>query len=361
MALLRVAGRALCLLPCILSTGAPAAGDARPAAILKVSVAAGPTLPIGKAGQRWAALLTETGDERLAANLHPGAALAERDASREFAALKEGRTDLAVGSTLQWSQQVPALGVFSLPWVAPEDWMLETLAADGPLRSALAARLDAQGVVLVAIAPLGYREIAATAGAIRAPADLAGLRIRASPAPLVHEMLLALGALPQAMPFAEAQAAFARGALDGQEGMPSALAAARAIASGQRHLTDWGAIAEAMVFAVRKPVWQAWSDGQREAVRRASHQAIGETGALARERAALLQLAQRGVAVVRITPAGHEAFRAAVNDVSARWREAIGADVVDLAEKALPAPSGGPPLAPPGALPRASPEARGRS
>ena len=53
-------------------------------------------------------------------------------------------------------------------------------------------------------------------------------------------MLLALGALPQAMPFAEAQAAFASGALDGQEGTPPRSRQRAIGAGGQRHLTRVG-------------------------------------------------------------------------------------------------------------------------
>jgi Holliday junction resolvase len=49
------------------------------------------------------------------------------------------------------------------------------------------------------------------------------------------------------------------------------------------------------------------------------------------------QLTSNGVAVVRITAAGHDAFRAAVQSVSVRWREAIGSDVVALAEQAIAA------------------------
>jgi TRAP-type transport system periplasmic protein len=304
---------------------------------LKVSVASGPALPLGKAAERWAALLTEVADPSFTAKLYPGVSLAGRDAAREFATLKDGKADLAVGSALQWSLQVPALGVFSLPWIAPEPRALEALTASESLRNALAARLESQGVVLVALAPLGYREVATTTRAIRGPADVTGLRLRASPSPLLHDMLLALGALPRSMSFAEAQAAFASGKLDGQEGSPTALAAARAVASGQRHLTAWAAIGDAMVFAVRKPLWDGWSEPQRDKVRRAAQQAIAETGALAREDAAVRRLAQDGMAVVRITAAGHDAFRAAVREVTARWREAFGGDVANLADKALAA------------------------
>jgi TRAP-type C4-dicarboxylate transport system substrate-binding protein len=315
---------------------ATVAGEAKPTEI-KVSVAVGPALPLGKAAERWAQLVTEAADAGLAAKVYPGASLAGRDAAREFETLKDGNADVAVGSALQWSLQVPALGVFALPWIAPEPRALEVLASSDPLRSVLAARLEAQGVVLVALASLGHREVATTTRAIRSPDDVKGLRLRASPSPMVHDVLLALGAHPQAMSFAESQAAFARGALDGQEGTPTALAMARAGSGGQKYLTSWGGIGDAMVFAVRKPLWDGWGQPQREAVRRAALQSIAETGVLARDEAAVRRLAQNGVAVVRITAAGHDAFRAAVRDVSARWREAVGGDVVSIAEKSLAA------------------------
>ena len=324
------------------STVGVAASDA-PAAELKVSVASGPTLPLGHAADRWTRLLIASGDTRLAAKLNPGASLSGRDASREFAAVKDGGADLAVGSALQWSLQVPALGVYTLPWIAPDERSLQALVDDEPLRAALAARLDAQGVVLVAIGALGHREIATSTRAIRGPGDVKGLRLRVSASPMLHETFLALGAMPQAMPFAAAQAALASGALDGQEGTPAALAAARIGAGGQRHLTAWGAIADAMVFAIRKPLWESLSEPQREIVRRSAQQAIGETGASSRQQAATRRLAENGMAIVRITAAGHEAFRAEVGSVYERWRGAIGTDIVELAEKALAAAPAAPP------------------
>ena len=314
-----------------------------PVAELKVSVASGPTLPLGHAADRWTRLLLASGDARLNAKLHPGASLSGRDAAREFAALKDGGADLAVGSALQWSLQVPALGVYTLPWIAADERSLQALVDDEALRAALAARLDAQGIVLVAIGALGHREIATSTRAIRAPADLKGLRVRVSALPMLHEMFLALGAVPQAIPFAAAQAALASGTLDGQEGTPAALAAARIGAGGQRHLTVWGAVADAMVFAIRKPLWESLSEPQREIVRHSAQQAIGETAAASRQQAATRRLAENGMAIVRITAAGHGAFRAEVGSVVARWRDAIGTDIVELAEKALAAAPAAPP------------------
>jgi TRAP-type C4-dicarboxylate transport system substrate-binding protein len=330
-----VASLAVVVMPMIVGHGAAEGGASDLPALLKVSVASGPALPLGKAAERWAALIAEDTAHGLSTELHPGASLADRDPAREVEALKAGNADLAVGSALQWSLQLPALGVYALPWLATSDRALEALAADAGLSGAIAQRLGDQGLVLVNVAPLGHRAIATTTRAIRAPEDVRALRLRTAALPLVHELLLALGALPQAMPFAQARAALGKGELDGQVGTPASLATARAAASGLKHVTDWAAVADMMVFVVRKPVWQALTDVQRDAVRRHAGAAVAQAQALVRQREALHTLARNGVSVVRITPAGHDAFRAAAQPVIARWREAVGAELATMAERVV--------------------------
>jgi len=82
---------------------------------LTLSSAVGPAFALGKAGERWAKLVTERSGGKLTVLFRPGAILAERDPAREFIAVRGGMADLAVGSTVYWSVQVPALGVVGLP------------------------------------------------------------------------------------------------------------------------------------------------------------------------------------------------------------------------------------------------------
>ena len=335
---------ALCLafVQCI---DAHAAGTA--AAELKVSVATGPALPLGRAAQRWAERVNEGAPVTLTMRLHPGVVLARRDPAREFGALQDGSIDLAVGSALQWSQQVPALAVFGLPWIAPAEGDLERMTRSAALREALAQTLDRAGVTLVAIAPLGHRDIVTVAGSVRAPGDLRGLTVRTVGLPMVQEMFVALGAVPQSTALAIAQGEFASGALAGQEGPATSLAAVRIYAFGPRFLTEWGAIGDAMVFAVRRPLWVSLSDPQRDLLRAAAEGAIADTDAVRREAAARENLAHNGVTLVRLTPAGHAAFREAVAAMSARWRAVVGEELAALAVEARSGPAGPAAVSPP--------------
>src|SRR5450755_4398854 len=163
-----------------------------PSQSLKLSTAQGPAYPLGKAGEIWAALIRERSGGRLTVTYYPGATLSSRDPAREFGALRAGSVDLAVGSTLAWSAQVPQLNVLALPWLVPDEPALESLI-DGDTRKRLSAILETDGVIAVAWAANGFIELASKAP-VHAPADLAGLKVRAPASPLIEETLAALGA-----------------------------------------------------------------------------------------------------------------------------------------------------------------------
>jgi len=303
---------------------------------LKLSMAVGPAFALGKAGERWARLVTEKSAGRLAVATFPGATLAQRDPARELLALRDGAADLAVGSTLAWATQSNELAVVGLPWLAPAPRQLEALLA-GPVRDALVAALERVGVVAVALAPLGHRDLATTSREVRAPADLAGMRIRVPGFLMLPDLYAALGARPGALSFVEAQAALRSGTLDAQEGTPAAFAAARLDAVGVRHVIVWGAVAEAAVFAVNRRTWDGWSEADRALVRATAQEAARELAALAvaEDESALVELRKRGVTVTLITPAGHAAFAAAARGVYDKWAAVAGEDLVRAAEAAV--------------------------
>jgi TRAP-type C4-dicarboxylate transport system substrate-binding protein len=187
------------------------------------------------------------------------------------------------------------------------------------------------------VAPLGDRVLATTRSAIETPAELAGRRIRVQPYPMVIDTFAALGARGEAMTFATAQAALAAGTLDGQQALPTTLVATRIGSTVQKFATRWGAFADVMLFAVRRAVWEGWSDAQRAAVRAAAIAAAEEAHAPAREEAALTELTKHGVTLVRPAPAQRAVFRAAVDGVWKKWTPAIGAEAVAAAEAAVAA------------------------
>ena len=308
-----------------------------PAAELKLSVAVAPAFPLGAAAKSWGDAMAAAADGPVASKLHPGVSLAQRDPAREMLALRDGAADLAVGSALAWSAQVPALAIFALPWLAPEPDDLAALVAAPEIAAELVKRAEAQGVVILALAPLGHRVLATTGKLVRAPPDLAGLRVRATGGPLVLATLATLGARAEAMSFAQAQDALAAGAIDAQDGLATSFVAARLPATGYKQLLRWGAFGDAMVFAVRRGAWDGFTDAQRRTALETARKVAAEANAPLREDEAAQVLVSLGMGETRLTRAGHEAFaKAAANAREAR-AAAIGADLVAAAERVVAA------------------------
>jgi len=320
----------------LLAVTAASAGEPDAPPIAKLSTAVGPAFALGKAGERWAKLVAERSGGKIPVRLFPGAALAQSDPAREFVALRDGAVDLAVGSTLFWSPQVVELNVVSLPWLAPDANTLSVLA-EGPVAERLLAAVERAGVVPLALAVLGHRALSLAAAAPRAPADLAGLKVRVAATPLLTDLFTSLKALPQAMAVADAHAAFRAGMLDAQEGTLATLAAARLDSFGVKHVLLWDAVAECAVFAANKAAWNIWTEEVRSIVRETALQAARELPALAQAEndAAQAALGRRGVTVTRLTPTGRAAFAAATRGVYDKWAVVIGADLVSAAEAAV--------------------------
>lgn len=329
----RLAGAALAL--AVTSCQAQAPSPTTTGGELRMSVAVAPAFPLGAAAKAWAEAMAASSDARVDAKLHPGASLAQRDAGREFFALRDGQADLAVGSALAWSAQLPAAAVYALPFIAPEPDDLAALVASTEVAGRVMKLAEASGVVIVAMAPLGHRSLATVERVVRAPGDLAGLRLRATGGQLVVETLVALGARPEMMSFVQAQEALAAGRLDGQEGMATSFVAARFPAAGYRQLLRWGAFGDAMLFAVRRPVWDAWNDAQRASAVATARAVAKSVGAAAREEAAERELVAAGMGETRLTRAGNDAFAATAANLRAAREPLVGTELVAAAVRAV--------------------------
>ena len=269
---------------------------------LRLSTAQGPAFPLGKAGERWAQLVNEQAGgafevEAVSGRGARGAAIPRR----EFGALRDGAADLAVGSALAWSAQLPAFGVVRAAVARRRSRAnRQALAADAALFAASRVRATRAGVVVRRGRAAGRARRSRRPGARAAPADLAGLRLRV-PEPLLIETYAALGARPESMDFAEAQAAFAAGTLDGQEAPPSALAATRAAASGQNSSRAGARSPTQMVFAVRRATWDALDRRAARARARGRGRRRARGRALRARGRRAGRAARQGVTIVQLT------------------------------------------------------------
>ena len=308
----------------------------------RMSLVVGTAFPWGKGGEIWANKVREKTNGRINIKLYPGVSLIQGDQTREFSALRQGVIDMAIGSTINWSPQVKQLNLFSLPFLMPDYAAIDALT-QGEVGKEMFKILDKAGVVPLAWGENGYRELTNSKHPVRAPADLKGLKIRVVGSPLFLDTFTALGANPTQMTWADAQPAFASGAVDGQENPMSIFTAAKLHNVGQKNVTMWGYVADPLVFVVNKEIWNSWTPADREAVRQAAIEAGKEEIAIARKGLAepgqplLKDIAGLGVNIVQLSPAERDAFVKATRPIYTKWKGQIGADLVNMAEKAIAA------------------------
>ena len=320
------------------STGAMAQAAYKPE--YKMSLVLGPPTPWGMAGKIWSDLVKERTQGRINIKLYPGVSLIQGDQTREFSALRQGVIDMAVGSTINWSPQVKQLNLFSMPFLMPDYAAIDALT-QGEVGKDIFSTVDKAGVVPLAWGENGYRELTNSKHVVKTPADLKGLKIRVVGSPLFLDTFTALGANPTQMSWADAQPAFASGAVDGQENPMSIFTAAKLQNVGQKFVTMWGYVADPLVFVVNKEVWNSWTPADREHVRQAAIEAGKEEIAIARKGLAdagqplLKEIEGMGVTVTRLSADERAAFVKATKPVYDKWKGQIGTDLVTMAEKAI--------------------------
>ena len=308
----------------------------------RMSLVLGTAFPWGKGGELWANKVRERTNGRINIKLYPGVSLIQGDQTREFSALRQGVIDMAVGSTINWSPQVKQLNPFSLPFLMP-DYAAADALTQGEVGKSLFQTLDKAGVVPLAWGENGYREISNSKKAIKSPDDLKGMKIRVVGSPLFLDTFTALGANPTQMSWADAQPAMASSAVDGQENPLSVYMAAKLYTVAQKHLTLWGYMNDPLIFVVNKDIWNSWTPADREIVKQAAIDAgkeqvvIARKGVIEADKPLLKEIASHGVTVTQLSPAEREAFVKATRPVVEKWKGQIGADLVNMAEKAIAA------------------------
>ena len=308
----------------------------------RMSLVLGPPTPWGQAGKLWADMVKERTQGRINIKLYPGVSLIQGDQTREFSALRQGVIDMAVGSTINWSPQVKELNLFSLPFLMPDYAALDALT-QGEVGKKIFQTLDKSGVVPLAWGENGYRELTNSKRVIKSPEDLKGMKIRVVGSPIFSDMFSAMGANPTQMSWADAQPALSSGAVDGQENPLFLFTVLKMHTVGQKFVTTWGYMADPLIFVVNKEIWSSWSAADQAIVRQAAIEAgqqeiaIARKGLVEADKPVLKDIAAMGVTVTQLSAAEREAFVKVTRPVYDKWKNTVGVDLVNMAEKAIAA------------------------
>lgn len=303
---------------------------------LSVSTVLSDAFPWGQAAAKWAELVEERSEGRITLKVYPNAQLVSGDQTREFSAMRSGLIDMAVGSTINWSTQVPEANLFSLPFLMPDNAAVDAIT-QGKAGQMVFDAIEKRGVVPLAWGENGFRELSNSRGVLNQPADLKGLKVRVVGSPLFLDTFNALGANPTQMSWTDALPALTTGAVDGQENPLSVFDVARADRANQKYLTLWHYMNDPLIFGASKRVWSSLSAADQKLLKQAAYDAGQWEIAKSRAEldATLQSIRDRGVEVTELTPEQHQAFVAATKSVYEKWTPKIGKKLVDAAQTAI--------------------------
>jgi len=266
--------------------------------VLRFSTAAPPADFLSRSMQQFKAELEKSAPE-FDVQLHYASSLFRQ--GTEVPAMQRGNLEMSTMTTFEVAQQVPELGFFNRAYLFRDyDHAYKTLTGAVGKRY---ADLVAQKMDLLILAPtyLGTRQVALRAAReVKAPADLAGLKLRMPGGPDWLLLAQSIGATPTPMGMPEVYVSLQTGTIDGQENPPTIFSAAKFHeVSKQMVLTSH--LVQPIFYAVAKPYFDKLKPEQQKKLREAAVRGAkwNDDNRLNDEKTVIDGLAAKGLTVSR--------------------------------------------------------------
>jgi tripartite ATP-independent transporter DctP family solute receptor len=266
--------------------------------VLRFSTAAPPPDFLSRSMQQFKADLEKAAPE-FDVQLHYASSLFRQ--GTEVPAMQRGNLEMSTMTTFEVAQQVPELGFFNRAYLF-RDYEQAYKALSGPVGKRY-ADLVAQKMDVLILAPtyLGTRQVALRAvREVKAPADLAGLKLRMPGGPDWLLLAQSIGATPTPMGMAEVYVALQTGTIDGQENPPTIFNAAK-FHEVSKQLVLTSHLVQPIFYAIAKPYFDKLSPEQQRKLREAAVRGAkwNDDNRLNDEKTVIEGLAAKGLTVSR--------------------------------------------------------------
>jgi tripartite ATP-independent transporter DctP family solute receptor len=263
---------------------------------------------------------------------HPASTLFRQ--GTEVPALQRGNLEMSTMTTFEVAQQMAEYGLFNRAYLF-RDYDHLRAVFDGPIGTTYRrAVADKMGIEILAVAYLGTRQAnLRQKRSVKAPADLAGIKMRMPAGPEWLLLGKAIGVSPVPLGMPEVYLALKTGSIDGQENPLSILNAAKFYeVTEQVVLTSH--MVQPVFFDIAKPFWEKLTPDQKAALEKAARNAakLNDSGRLADEKAIVEAIKGRGLAVDAVDLAPFRAMADKVygeSDATKVWNAGLAKQVAD--------------------------------
>ncbi|MCF3933158.1 TRAP transporter substrate-binding protein [Acuticoccus sp. M5D2P5] len=288
--------------------------------------------PAHMAAERFAELVAEKTDGRVAVNIFPAGELGNDTEIVEQ--IQVGAVDIGIPPTAKLGQFEPRMQLFDLPFIFPSPAAAYAVL-DGPIGDELLGTLDQQGMHGLGYWESGFKQLTNNVRPIRTPEDLAGIKVRTMSSPLIVQQYETWGANPIPIAFSEVYNALQQGVAEGQENAFVSIDKMK-FYEVQKYLTVSNHAYLGYAFVMNKAKWDAMPEELQSAVQAAFEEARDYE----RELNASLddelkgKMGEVGLEVYELSPEDLTAFVEASKAVHADYAADIGQDLLDRTYKA---------------------------
>ena len=244
--------------------------------------------------------------------------------------MQTGIIDLCAHTSGFIDTLVPKFQVLDLPFLFPDLGTAEKVL-DGPVGKQLLDMMPAKGIYGLSYGYWGWRVTSTIGRKVPEPEDMHGLKIRVQPGAIFSEMFRALGASPIAIDYSEIYLALSQHTIEAIETPIIALPSAKHYeVVNTVNLTNH--VYNAGVMMASKRRFDALPRNLQEALRAATHDLTSDwRKTMVRktdETSSFLK--QKGLTIAEVDRA---AYRKQTESVYKKFRDIIGADLVDAVQK----------------------------
>jgi tripartite ATP-independent transporter DctP family solute receptor len=258
----------------------------------------------------------------------------------------KGVIDCAYESTINISPVIKECNIFSLPFFINTFENLDKME-NGKTGKTVFKAMEEKGLVGLAWAENGFRQVTNSKTAIHTPQDVKGLRLRVVGSPIFIDIFRQLGADPVNMNWGDAVTAFQQGVVDGQENPVGVLIPVQ-IYQYNKYATFWNYLVDPLIIYWNKTEWDAFPKDIQKAIREAAAESARFERALCRAgldgdtSINILKnefnytmkvpdpvkfMEEKGMTVTFLSDAERDAFIEATKPLYKEWVPKIGEDV----------------------------------
>src|SRR3954469_11850490 len=260
-----------------------------------------PDHPVSMGVKKFAEIVAAKSGGKLKVREYPSNQLGSE--MQQQSALRGGTQEMQSPATTSLVGIVKDFGLIDFPFLVSTPEQADALL-DGPLGTALLAKLPEKGLVGLAYWDLGFRNVTNSRRPIAKGEDLEGIKIRVIPNPVYLETFKAFNANPVPMSFSELYSALETGTVDGQEN-PFSVILSNKFFEVQKYLSVTNHTYSTNIILISKKFWDGLSKDEQKILQDAANEARDYQRKVSRDAAAasIGELKAKGMEVNEIAPA----------------------------------------------------------